>query len=172
MVEDAEMPVIVTQKSVVGQLPPHNAKVVLMDGELPDAGIPARSEVSGDLAYVIFTSGSTGRPKGVQIPHRAVVNFLNSMRREPGLTADDVLLAVTTLSFDIACLEIFLPLTTGATLVVATRETVSDGNLLRDALERTGATVMQGKSVGTPGCIGLEHVRADRNYHLVDSGPT
>ncbi len=143
MAEDAEMPVIITQASVAGQLPRHRAEILLMDGELPEAGIHTHSEVSGDLAYVIFTSGSTGRPKGVQIPHRAVVNFLNSMRREPGLTADDVLLAVTTLSFDIACLEIFLPLTTGATLVVATRETVSDGNLLRDALERTGATVMQ-----------------------------
>jgi amino acid adenylation domain-containing protein len=149
MVEDAEMPVIVTQASVVGQLPRHGAEIVLMDGELPEvpAGFHTRSTGSGSLAYVIFTSGSTGRPKGVQIPHRAVVNFLNSMRREPGLTADDVLLAVTTLSFDIACLEIFLPLTTGATLVVATRETVSDGNLLRDALERTGTTVMQATPV-------------------------
>jgi amino acid adenylation domain-containing protein len=143
MVEDAEMPVIVTQKSVVGQLPHHNAKVVLMDEEMPETTIDSRSEDSGNLAYVIFTSGSTGRPKGVRIPHQAVVNFLNSMRREPGLTADDVLLAVTTLSFDIACLEIFLPLTTGATLVVATRETASDGNLLCEALQRTGATVMQ-----------------------------
>ena len=65
------------------------------------------------LAYVLYTSGSTGRPKGVQIPQRAVVNLLSSMRREPGLVAEDTFLAVTTLAFDIAALELFLPLTTG-----------------------------------------------------------
>jgi acyl-coenzyme A synthetase/AMP-(fatty) acid ligase len=93
--------------------------------------------------YVIFTSGSTGRPKGVQIPHRAVVNFLNSMRREPGLVSDDVVLAVTTLSFDIAGLEIFLPLVTGATVVISSRESARDGSLLRREFERNGVSVMQ-----------------------------
>jgi non-ribosomal peptide synthetase component F len=68
----------------------------------------------GDLAYVIYTSGSTGRPKGVQVPHGALANFLSSMAAEPGLTHDDVVLAVTTLSFDIAALELFLPLVVGA----------------------------------------------------------
>jgi non-ribosomal peptide synthetase component F len=149
MVEDASMSVIVTQKTLVEQLPPHQAEAVLIDGDLPEEpdGFDTRLAGSADLAYVIFTSGSTGRPKGVKIPHRAVVNFLNSMRREPGLTADDVLLAVTTLSFDIACLEIFLPLTTGATLEVATREVASDGTLLLDTIERTGATVLQATPV-------------------------
>ncbi len=80
-----------------------------------------------DPAYVIYTSGSTGKPKGVVVPHRAVVNFLTSMAREPGLTADDVLVAVTTLSFDIAVLELQLPLTVGATVVIASREEAIDG---------------------------------------------
>jgi non-ribosomal peptide synthetase component F len=92
---------------------------------------------------VIFTSGSTGRPKGVRIPHRAVVNFLNSMRREPGLTPDDVLLAVTTLSFDIAGLEIFLPLTTGAETVIATREITIDGGRLAETITSGNVTVLQ-----------------------------
>ena len=83
------------------------------------AGFAAVDVNPEDLAYVIFTSGSTGRPKGVRIPHRAVVNFLNSMRREPGLSPEDVLLSVTTLSFDIPGSEIFLPLTTGAETVIA-----------------------------------------------------
>ena len=76
------------------------------------------------LAYVLYTSGSTGVPKGVEVPQSAVVNFLRSMRREPGFNASDVLLAITTLSFDIAVLEIFLPLVTGGMLVIAPRMTV------------------------------------------------
>src|SRR5207237_990526 len=75
-----------------------------------------------NLAYVNYTSGSTGKPKGVQLEHRSVVNFLCSMRQQPGLTAQDVLVAVTTLSFDIAGLEIYLPLLVGARLVIASRE--------------------------------------------------
>jgi amino acid adenylation domain-containing protein len=96
-----------------------------------------------NLAYVIYTSGSTGKPKGVQIEHRSVVNFLESMRWTPGLNQDDVLVAVTTLSFDIAALELFLPLITGAKVVLASRETAADGRQLAKLLERSGATVMQ-----------------------------
>ena len=96
-----------------------------------------------NVAYVIFTSGSTGKPKGVQIEHRSVVNFLDSMRQQPGLGAEDVLLAVTTLSFDIAGLELFLPLTTGARVVLASREKASDGQALARLLDHCGATVMQ-----------------------------
>jgi amino acid adenylation domain-containing protein/thioester reductase-like protein len=96
-----------------------------------------------DLAYVLYTSGSTGRPKGVQIPHAAVVNFLCSMREKPGLHANDILLAVTTISFDIAGLEIFLPLTTGARVILLSRESALDGKVLAGALEESGATMMQ-----------------------------
>ncbi len=94
-------------------------------------------------SYVIYTSGSTGRPKGVMIPHRAVVNFLGSIRRSPGLTARDTLLAITTLSFDIAVLEIFLPLTVGARVVIADRATAADGSRLAAKLAASGATVLQ-----------------------------
>ena len=80
-----------------------------------------------DLAYVIYTSGSTGKPKGVEIEHRSVVNMLASMQRRPGLDANDTMLAMTTLTFDIAVLEIFLPLVCGACVVIAPSETVSDG---------------------------------------------
>jgi amino acid adenylation domain-containing protein len=96
-----------------------------------------------NLAYVLYTSGSTGRPKGVEIEHRALTNFLCSMAREPGLTEKDVLLAVTTLGFDIAGLELFLPLITGAQIEVASRETALDGVALGHALAASGATVMQ-----------------------------
>ena len=106
------------------------------------SNLPALSEPE-DLAYVIYTSGSTGRPKGVEVPHGALVNLLASMQREPGLTAADVLVAVTTLSFDIAGLELWLPLITGARVVVASRETATDGRRLAALLQQTGATVLQ-----------------------------
>ncbi len=106
----------------------------------PDAQLDARPD---DPAYVIYTSGSTGRPKGVVLPHSAVVNFLASMAREPGLSASDVLVAVTTLSFDIAVLELLLPLTVGAQVVLARRDETTDGSALRALLEATQATVMQ-----------------------------
>ena len=95
------------------------------------------------LAYVIYTSGSTGKPKGVEISHRAVVNLLCSMARTPGLEARDVFYAVTTLSFDIAGLELFLPLIVGGTVVIAERDAVIDGFRLLRNLEAVGATAMQ-----------------------------
>jgi amino acid adenylation domain-containing protein len=98
---------------------------------------------SDDVAYILYTSGSTGKPKGVVVPHRGVTNFLYSMQREPGLTKDDILLAVTTMSFDISVLEIFLPLMSGATVFLATAEDALDGNRLADLLDRTNTTVMQ-----------------------------
>lgn len=96
-----------------------------------------------DLAYVIYTSGSTGKPKGVQISHAAVVNFLHSMQEQPGLDVGDILLAVTTISFDIAALEIFLPLTTGARLVLLDRDSVVDGNMLAGQMAKWSPVTMQ-----------------------------
>ncbi|MEN1927037.1 non-ribosomal peptide synthetase/type I polyketide synthase [Luteimonas qiangzhengi] len=96
------------------------------------------------VAYVIYTSGSTGLPKGVRVPHRGVSNFLTGMRHEPGMVADDRLLAVTTLSFDIAVLELLLPLSVGAMIVLADRDTAADGAALASLLASSRATVMQG----------------------------
>ncbi len=96
-----------------------------------------------DLAYRIFTSGSTGRPKGIDVEHRSVVNLLTAMRQSPGISAADVFLAVTTPCFDIAALEIFLPLTAGAELVIASRADVMDPFALAALITRTSATMMQ-----------------------------
>jgi amino acid adenylation domain-containing protein len=104
---------------------------------------PAAQTDPSSLAYVIYTSGSTGLPKGVEIPHRAVVNLLHAMAREPGLDHDDVFLAVTTLSFDIAVLELFLPLIVGARVVIAERDAVIDGFRLLRQLDAVKATAMQ-----------------------------
>ena len=104
----------------------------------------ARSPEHGSpLAYVLFTSGSTGRPKGVCVPHRAVVNFLHSMAAEPGLGRDDVLCAITTISFDISVLELLLPLSVGACVALADRRTAGDGAALAAFVDRVGATAMQ-----------------------------
>ena len=94
-----------------------------------------------DLAYVIFTSGSTGRPKGVEISHGALTNFLESMRVAPGFTNEDRILAVTTVSFDIAGLEMFLPLYVGGEVAIA----LAPGELpmLLADIEREKPTIMQ-----------------------------
>nr|WP_158102700.1 non-ribosomal peptide synthetase [Lentzea kentuckyensis] len=111
------------------------------------AGLPAEA-VSADvdpdnLAYLIYTSGSTGSPKGVAIPHRAIVAFLRAIAAEVPLSPGDVVAAVTTLSFDIAGLELFLPLTCGAQVAVLTGEEVMDPALLGRRLTEVGATVVQ-----------------------------
>ena len=98
---------------------------------------------SSSLAYIIYTSGSTGSPKGVEISHRALLNLLWSMKTRPGLSSDDVLLAVTTLSFDIAALELFLPLVCGGQVVIASGEEASDGRRLAALVEEFAVTTMQ-----------------------------
>jgi amino acid adenylation domain-containing protein len=146
--EDAGLDVLVTQGPLVGELPDVGCKLLVLDHDATaladsdpsDLGIPVGPT---DLAYVIFTSGSTGRPKGVEIPHVALGNLLESMQRRPGLDARDALLAVTTISFDIAGLELFLPLVTGATLVLAGEDEAVDAMWLRDRLGVGDISVMQ-----------------------------
>ena len=126
MLESSEAPIVLTQERLVEALPPGGFEVVRLDrdwpeiSQLPTTAPPSDSDTE-QLAYVIYTSGSTGKPKGVQISHRALVNFLWTMRERPGLDGDDVLVAVTTLSFDIAGLELYLPLIVGARIVLARR---------------------------------------------------
>ena len=144
MIEDAAPSIIITHRAVAGVLPKTDARIVYIEDELPTGAAFQPPQVSpADLAYVLFTSGSTGRPKGVEIPHRALTNLLESMRSRPGLCDSDTLLAVTTLSFDIAGLEIFLPLICGAKIVLAGSETAMDPRRLATILAKDGVTVMQ-----------------------------
>ena len=148
VLDDARVAVLITQKTLLPSLPQTSAELVCVEEDWgafsSEDGGPVSSDSNPDnLAYVIYTSGSTGKPKGVQLEHRSVVNFLCSMQRKPGMTEADVLVAVTTLSFDIAGLEIYLPLLSGARLVVAPRETTQDGRLLKQLMAVSGATIMQ-----------------------------
>jgi amino acid adenylation domain-containing protein len=152
VLNDASVPVLLTQESLFKTVNIGASRHISLDTEWAmiakhSSAAPPVAPTADDLAYVIYTSGSTGKPKGVEIPHRAVVNLLLSMAKKPGIRATDTLLAVTTLSFDIAGLELFLPLAVGAKLVIASREAAADGNLLLSRIVGSGATVMQATPV-------------------------
>ena len=146
ILKDAKPRVLITEQRLRDALPRSNLPIVICDQNVASTEHNSQTaEQVGpeDLAYVLYTSGSTGKPKGVEIPHRAVVNLLASMQRQPGFHAKDRLLAVTTLSFDIAVLEIFLPLVTGAQVILATRDVTADPARLADLIQNSGCTVMQ-----------------------------
>lgn len=149
MISDAGIKLLISEESVIKQLPEFDGVIVSIDKDARSIDKCSPSALhftdfdSESIAYVIYTSGSTGKPKGVQVPHRAVVNFLSSMKHTPGITQEDTVLALTTLSFDIAVLELLLPLTVGARCVIVNRETAWDGNLLISAIEKSKPTIMQ-----------------------------
>lgn len=152
MLEDAQVAVLLTQKCLkleLAQKPSPRAAQVVYWEQVTSAIAPENNQnltdtvTPSNLAYVIYTSGSTGKPKGVQIEHCTAVNLLTSITREPGINANDTLLAVTTISFDIAVAEIFLPLIVGARLVLVSRQTATDGHRLLQALNQFQVTFMQ-----------------------------
>nr|WP_227027228.1 non-ribosomal peptide synthetase [Corallococcus soli] len=147
MAEDAGLRLTLTEQGCEARLGAEAGALWCLDApelEGPDAGDGAGPGPLGlDEAYVLYTSGSTGRPKGVSVHHAALENFLTSMEAAPGLSGDDVLAAVTTLSFDIAGLELYLPLRVGARIELCTRDEAQDASRLAERLERAGATVMQ-----------------------------
>ncbi|MEA2249266.1 MAG: hypothetical protein QOH46_3795 [Solirubrobacteraceae bacterium] len=147
MLEDSGAVLVLAHAETVAALPDSAPPVLRLDAL--DGGSPPELEAEGavagpeDLAYVIYTSGSTGRPKGVMIPHRALCNFVWTMREVPGFGEEDTLVSVTTPCFDIFGLELYLPLVTGGRVVLASQPTTGDGPALAALLEARGATVMQ-----------------------------
>lgn len=111
--------------------------------DAPDTEIPTLTPNSNRCAYVIYTSGSTGKPKGVRIGNGSMMNFLESMAKKPGCSASDRLLAITTLSFDISVLEMYLPLIVGGTTVIASRSAVKEGDKLASLIQYHGITMIQ-----------------------------
>ncbi|HLO02126.1 MAG TPA: amino acid adenylation domain-containing protein [Symbiobacteriaceae bacterium] len=154
MLRDAEAPVVISTSDLARSLQGAiSARWVCLDTDGPEIAPCSETNLTAEgeggpfaadrLAYIIYTSGSTGKPKGVEVSHRNAVNLMTAMAQEPGLTAKDVLLAVTSLSFDIAGLELFLPLITGARLVVASRDVTGDGEALAQQMAVHGVTAMQ-----------------------------
>jgi amino acid adenylation domain-containing protein/natural product biosynthesis luciferase-like monooxygenase protein len=148
MIRDAKTPVVVMQAQLCSQLPAHDGCVVRIDADWDKIALRPETEAvntayPANLAYVIFTSGSTGKPKGISVSHASVVNFLSDMARVPGIDQSDVLAAVTPISFDIAGLELYLPLIIGARVVIMSRQTAVDGTRLKAALEASAATIVQ-----------------------------
>ncbi len=137
---------VLTRPELLAKLPQPLPRVVFVDATSPLAAMPAKAPPPppGDsLAYVLSTSGSTGRPKPVGVRHAGLAAFLAAMAEAPGLGPGDVLLAVTTLGFDIAALELFLPLVVGGSVAFASAEETRDGRLLARRLESSGATAIQ-----------------------------
>lgn len=170
--EDGAPSVILTERSRLGDLPVSAARVLVLEDilEQPDTVSFIEAKVdSNALAYVIHTSGSTGRPKGVEVRHAGVVNLLLSMQQEPGFTADDILVAVTTVSFDIAVLELFLPLVTGGKVVIASRETATDPSLLGALIAASRATMLQATPATWAGLVGNDW-RGQKNFTALCGG--
>ncbi|HWZ12245.1 MAG TPA: amino acid adenylation domain-containing protein [Acidobacteriaceae bacterium] len=144
ILEETEMAMLLTLDRHLDALPASIPTVSLDRAEWRKEDARAPEAVAADsLAYVIFTSGSTGKPKGVEITHRSVVNLLLGAAEEIGATAADRLLAVTTLTFDIAAMELLLPLVTGATLVIARRDDAADGTRLIELMRAARINVLQ-----------------------------
>ncbi len=148
VLEDSTPAVVLTEHGLRHLVPePLASRVLAVEdvAPLPGGHPPVTSPPfeRGRPAYVLYTSGSTGRPKGVVVSVGALSNFLRSMARTPGMTADDRLLSVTTIAFDISGLELWLPLVTGASVHLAPDDAIADGARLRDLVERVSPTVMQ-----------------------------
>jgi amino acid adenylation domain-containing protein len=162
MIEDSGIELMLTQSHIEKQLTipatvETKLEVLLLDDALGDNNLGEGEDSlaeystenlvnynnSANLAYVIYTSGSTGKPKGVAVPHQGVVNLLASMAKQPGINADDKVLALTSLSFDIAALELYLPLSHGASIVLLDAATSKDPQRIVDIAERAAVSIIQ-----------------------------
>ena len=151
ILEQTQLKLIVSHSSLETDLPNANYKSLLLDKDQKHIAAQSTENIGLDyqpanLAYVIFTSGSTGKPKGIEIQHAALSAFLHAMQAELNVSSDDRLLAVTTITFDIAGLELFLPLTSGASVCIATNKQSHDPQQL-DHLLKNDITLMQATPV-------------------------
>jgi amino acid adenylation domain-containing protein len=144
---DARPSAILTQRVLKQRVASSVSTIVLVDENCEHEDLIVQPPQSANnlesTAYLIYTSGTTGKPKGVEVSHRSLVNLLASMQTAPGFGPNDVLLAITPISFDISALELFLPLISGGVVAIASREEVQDPHLLASAIKRSGCSVMQ-----------------------------
>ena len=176
IIEDTRMPIVLAQENLSGALPGRSGAEVLLlndgrddypSGGRKEAGGETRGGDPGDLAYVIYTSGSTGRPKGVMVSHGSVANYVAWMGEAFPMTADDVVLQKAPFTFDASVWEIFLPLLTGARLVLARPGGARDSGYIAELMAREGVTDAQfvpsllRQFLETPGverCLSLRRV--------------
>src|SRR5262249_27305329 len=149
MLADAGAAVLISATGLRDRVDAPGVRRLEVDGEAAAIAAHPKSAPAAvlgphNLAYVIYTSGSTGTPKGVAVTHGGLSNVLLAMQEQVLLDRHDRLIAVTTIGFDIAALELFLPLISGAGLAIAARETVQDPPALARAIEKTGSTILQG----------------------------
>jgi amino acid adenylation domain-containing protein len=147
MLDDSGAVILLTSVKYKGHFASNTTEVLIEDALSDQSNSSINSpgvNVTGqDLAYVLYTSGSTGKPKGVQIAHHSLVNLMYSFQKTPGITADDITLAVATISFDIAGIDIYLPLCSGAQIIMADAITAKDGRALLDIVRSEGVTILQ-----------------------------
>lgn len=151
MLSDSAAKILIVSSKYKGLYKTQAAEIVVEDAwlKLSDystENIPVKA-APYNLAYVLYTSGSTGMPKGVEIEHSNLYNLLLSVQKMPGLTDKDKLLAVTTISFDISITELFLPLITGAQLVLTDSQSTKDGGALLDIIRNEHITFIQATPV-------------------------
>lgn len=147
MLDDSEANVLISSKEFSLSLETNASLLIYEDvfsnlSDYSETSFPLNVK-NNEVAYILYTSGSTGKPKGVSVTHKNLINFLYSMMQEPGINETDKLLSITTISFDIAGLELFLPLLTGATLVIANDETAKDSRLMLDLLQTENISMLQ-----------------------------
>ncbi|MFE7589010.1 amino acid adenylation domain-containing protein [Kitasatospora sp. NPDC057512] len=147
MLADADVPLLLTQRSLADRLPEHGAETVWLDAEaplvaaLPEDRLPPLA-TPANLAYSIYTSGSTGRPKAVLVPHEGVVNYLVVRGRQLDLDRSDVVASVASISFDVIVPQVLMPLAWGASVVIAPSEVAVDGPRLTEMLREFGVTTL------------------------------
>jgi amino acid adenylation domain-containing protein len=147
MLEDAAVSVLLTQKQLINSLPQTHAQVIYLDADWQEIAAqssenPVHNLTPETLAYVIYTSGSTGKPKGAMNTHQGISNRLLWMQEAMPVKPDDKILQKTPFSFDVSIWELFLPLITGATLVVAKLGVHRDPNCLANLIDRDQITIV------------------------------
>jgi len=147
MLDDSQAKLLITSRQYANHFNTQAEQLFIEDiwSLLPNhaSAAPNVTTSGNDLAYILYTSGSTGRPKGVPIEHHSLANLLLSMQNQPGISNNDVLLSVTTISFDIAALELFLPLITGAKLIITDTQTTKDSRVLLKTIQTHRVSIMQ-----------------------------